>query len=794
MHTTESAINAWIPAANAQMVFNGDHVFQTGWNTFNFNTPFAYNGVDNLLLIVLDDNDSYVSGNSWYTHASTTNCARYIYTDSAPYSISSVPTSTGTALSVNNNVIFGGNCDSTATCFAPNVYVTNITTTTADINWVPGYGESDWELEYTVYGDTNNWTPIASPAGGSITLDPLTSNTHYLVRMRSDCGGGDVSAWAFVDFRTECGQSTIPFAEDFNSYGSGNSAFPDCWSRHNTYSTTPYPYIASTTYLLPVNNFYRYTYSQQIYTADEITPTHTPTVITGIAFNYGYTSQNTDKTDVKIYLAHRSSSSFASTTDWTPISDAVLVYEGNLICSQGWNTFNFDTYFSYNGSDNLVLIVDDNSYAYNGSAYVFNAHTATSNASMYYYSDSSNPDPASPPTASSRTDTRSDVKFFLCNQTAPMSCPAPYLYVEETEAENVTLAWNPNGNENEWNLEYRVEGSNSWTSEGTVSTTPYTVSNLTSDVNYEFRLKAVCDAGDSSEWVYTSAYVPCESVELPIVDNFDSYNANENPSCWIMKYNGTTATPSVTTAQAYSGTKSLYFYCPSNGNYAYAISPRIDDGVEMDSLEIMFFAYTATAGYFIEVGIMEDPDDLSSFTSLGQFNPSSINNWELGSLISRGYAGEGHYVAFRVPQWFANNIYIDNVNIHNIPSCLNVVNIQATNITPYTADISWTANGSETQWNYVYGPAGTIDPDDATLMSANASTITLTDLAANTLYDIYVQANCGDGDLSIWMSTSFRTECAPMTLLPYEENFDSYAGTTSTATNVLPNCTIAGKW
>jgi hypothetical protein len=651
-------------------------------------------------------------------------------------------------------------------CMPPaNLAISEVSGTSAVVSWdEAAFSANSYTLAYGAVGQTPT-TIIVN--GTDYMLTGLTQGTEYEVMLWSNCDNGTADTLT-ANFTT--------------------LAFLECTQPDNVGTIVTDSTAATTTYLLPVNNFYRYTYSQQIYTADEITPTHTPTVITGIAFNYGYSAQNTDKTDVKIYLAHRSSSSFASTTDWTPISDAVLVYEGDLICSQGWNTFNFDTYFSYNGSDNLVLIVDDNSYAYNGSAYVFNAHTASNNISMYYYSDSSNPDPANPPTASSRVATRSDVKFFLCNQTAPMSCPAPYLYVAETEAENVTLAWNANGNENEWNLEYRIEGSNSWTSEGTVSTTPYTISNLTTDMNYEFRLKAVCDAGDSSEWVYTSAYVPCESVELPIVENFDSYNANENPSCWVMKYNGTTATPSITTAQAYSGTKSLYFYCPSNGNYAYAISPRIDDGVDMDSLEIMFFAYTATAGYFIEVGIMEDPDDLGSFTSLGQFNPSSINNWELGSLISRGYAGEGHYVAFRVPEWFANNIYVDNINIHYIPSCLNVVNINATAITPYTADISWTANGSETQWNYVYGPAGTVDPDNATPMSANSNNITLTDLAANTLYDIYVQANCGDGDLSIWMSSSFRTECAPMTMLPYEENFDSYAGTTSTSTNVLPSC------
>ena len=650
-------------------------------------------------------------------------------------------------------------------CMPPaNLAISEVSGTSAVVSW----DEADFFADnYTLaFGEVGQTPTSVIVNGTDYMLTGLTQGTEYEVMLWSNCDNGEADTL------------TTTFS---------TLAFIECLQADSNGVTITDSANATTTYLLPLNNFYNYTYTQQIFTADEISTSHTPTVITGLAFNYAYASQNTDKTDVKIYLAHRSTSSFASTTDWTPITEAVLVYEGSMVCSQGWNTFNLDTYFPYNGSDNLVVIVDDNSGDYNGSSYVFNAHTLTTYSSLYYYSDGTNPDPTNPPTGT-RSYNRNDIKFFLCNQTAPMSCPAPYLYVSETEPESVSIAWNANGTENEWNLEYRAEGSTNWTSEGTVSTSPYTIQNLTSDQNYEFRIQAVCTAGDSSEWAYASAYVPCESVELPIVDNFDSYNANEKPSCWTMKYNGSTATPSVTAAQAYSGTKSLYFYCPSNGNYAYAISPRIDDGVEMDSLEIMFYAYTATAGYFIEVGIMEDPDNLSSFSPLGQFNPAAINTWEMTEILSRGYTGEGHYVAFRVPQWYANNIYIDDVNIHYIPSCVNVSNIHLVSATPYTAEISWTAGGSETQWNYVYGPAGTVNPEEGTPMSTSTNTINLTDLTANTLYDIYVQANCGGGDQSIWMSASFRTDCAAMTTLPYEENFDSYTGSSSTSTNVLPSC------
>lgn len=665
--------------------------------------------------------------------------------------------------STNTAIISHVKVDIAPTCTAPsNLTVSHVEGTAAILSWQEAEIGAD---SYTLaFGETGQAMTSVTVSGNEYMLTGLTQGTAYDVMLYSNCASGEADTLT-ASFTT--------------------LAFIECTAGAN--ANTIAGTTATTTYRFPVNNFYNYSYTQQIFTADEIDTAHTPTVITGVAFSYAYTSQNTDKTDVKIYLAHRNSSTFASTTDWTPISSATLVYEGPLVCTQGWNTFTFDNDFSYNGSDNLVLIVDDNSGAYDGSSYIFDAHTMTTNSSIYYQNDGTNPDPANPPTGTLSTE-RNNVKFLCCAQTAPMSCPRPYLYVTDADHETITIEWIANGTENEWNLEYKAEGANSWTSEGVISASPYIIPNLNADTHYEIRLQAVCSATENSEWAYTTAYTPCESVELPIVENFDSYGNNEVPSCWQSRTNAASAVPYTTSAQAYSGSKSLYFYCPSNGNYAYAISPKLDESTAMDSLQIMFYAFTATAGYFIEVGIMSDPDDLSSFTTLGQFNPSNIQTWELGEVLSRGYDGDGLYVAFRVPQWYANNIYIDDIDIHYIPSCMHVNNIQASNITPTTADVTWTAGGNESQWNYIVGPAGTVDPTSDIPVMANSNTVNISDLSANTLYEIYVQAYCGSDDQSTWIHSYFRTECAAMTTLPYEENFDTYTGTTSTATNVLPNC------
>ena len=130
-----------------------------------------------------------------------------------------------------------------------------------------------------------------------------------------------------------------------------------------------------------------------------------------------------------IYLGHTTQSTFTSTSDYIPDTVLLQVYSGDLNCSQGWNTFTFTTPFQYNGTDNLVLAIDDNSYAYDGNSYKFYVHSTDNDyRSLYYYSDNNNPDPSNPTAVSTSssytTGNRSNVKFGMdCDDS--ITCVAP---------------------------------------------------------------------------------------------------------------------------------------------------------------------------------------------------------------------------------------------------------------------------------------------------------------------------------------------------------------------------------
>ena len=148
----------------------------------------------------------------------------------------------------------------------------------------------------------------------------------------------------------------------------------------------------STNSYLPNYEFYNYSLTQQIYTADEI---GTAGTINSIAFYYGGTATRT----LDIYMVNTTVSAFSGNSDWITVTAADKVYSGSVTyTASAWNTFVLNTPFEYDGTSNLAVIVDDNTGSYVSSiaSYVFDA----TGMALRIYSDGTNYDPLAPPTGS----------------------------------------------------------------------------------------------------------------------------------------------------------------------------------------------------------------------------------------------------------------------------------------------------------------------------------------------------------------------------------------------------------
>ena len=142
-------------------------------------------------------------------------------------------------------------------------------------------------------------------------------------------------------------------------------------------------------YNLPVNTYYNYSLTQQIYTAAEI---GTEGTITAIAFDYAH-SEELSMSGVQMYMKNVSKSKFDSKSDMVSVGASDLVWEGTLSASEaGWMTITLDKPFKYDGKSNLLLCLYDPTNGYPGSTYTFRNTETEETRTLAYWSDSNAPD------------------------------------------------------------------------------------------------------------------------------------------------------------------------------------------------------------------------------------------------------------------------------------------------------------------------------------------------------------------------------------------------------------------
>jgi hypothetical protein len=141
---------------------------------------------------------------------------------------------------------------------------------------------------------------------------------------------------------------------------------------------------------------------------------------------------------------------------------------------------------------------------------------------------------------------------------------------------------------------------------------------------------------------------------------------------------------------------------------------------------------------------------------------TSISVTSYGSVLASGTPGNVGGTAVKLEASY-------QIVVVAPPSCLPVSGLTASNLTTSSADISWTAGGTETAWEFEVVPTGS---NQGTPSPASATTASLTGLSPQTTYDFYVRADCG-GSTSGWTGPfTFTTPCAAAAA-PYLENFDA---------------------
>lgn len=408
-------------------------------------------------------------------------------------------------------------------CIAPsNVAITNVEKYQMTLYWAPS-AYADPADKYDIIVSESE---LANPSTAAITYHNVTGNSKVLNFLNRN-------TTYYIYIRCNCG-ATLGNTEWISVTAKTQGLASDC---DNTHEIAVGGTDTAITYYLPAYENYRYSLSEQIYDAAEINQAG---IIKGISF---FCTNSAKRRNLKIYLAHTTKSTFSSAVDWIRVTDNDLVYSGNYqMTDDAWNEITFDTPFEYNGTDNLAIIVDDNTGSYAGSAYFYIHHT-TGYKTLYYSDDSTNPNPSASyiPNGSRETD-RNFVRFNFCS--TEEACPAVAAPVA-TDITNTkaTITWN-NG-EGDFTTSYSLLISDTVVTDfetagltaDNIFGTTYTDTSLTANTHYYVYVRVNCINNNYNDG--SSAWSPaCEfTTELSCLkpENFVAGEATSIsiPLSWV---------------------------------------------------------------------------------------------------------------------------------------------------------------------------------------------------------------------------------------------------------------------
>jgi len=352
----------------------------------------------------------------------------------------------------------------------------------------------------------------------------------------------------------------------------------------------------------------------------------------------------------------------------------------------------------------------------------------------------------------------------LCTITTPCpSCIPPTALVATPTTDEITFSWTPRSDASQF-IVYLGDSL----VDDNVTDTFFTFTDLTANTAYVPRVQAVCTTDDSSSIASINVRTECGTISLPFFEDFANYSYGAFPPCWHrVKAHG--GDPSVNTEL--SGLNgSMYMFLQISGDTNLFVSPSAVP-LSGDDIFVRYKAFINTASAYIKAGVMTNYNDMSTFVMLDSVGGYNFNNTfeEREFNTATLNASDSYYIAWLfVGAGYALGA-VDDITITEIPACSRVNGIALESVDSISATLSWIDHANTgTTYTVSYWKEGTTDT-----LTANASdtSVVLSDLDANTVYKLFVVADCGSEPSNIF---SFRTECGPITL-PFSDNFDSYA-------------------
>ena len=442
-------------------------------------------------------------------------------------------------------------------------------------------------------------------------------------------------------------------------------------------------------------------------------------------------------------------------------SSTATYYSGSASIINNELEIELDSTYQYNGGDLVINIFNPSNTS---TAYYFYGITYTQNNSGYDWLISS-------PSWETYTASTFLPKCEFSYSTGGTICSRPNgLHLTDTGTTSATIAWS--GSADSYEYQYGTSAFSPGNgNQGSTYDTTVTLSGLNPSTQYFVYVRSICGT-DSSSWVSFSFRTECAAItSLPWTENFDNMSNGQVPFCWTHLTPGSSSSNvmQVYNGTAHSGSNALRF------NYSgrnVAVLPDFDDSIS--TLQISFWhrpeSNTNSSCGTLQVGYLTNPSDTSTFVVVAQYayNNFTSTAYRMDEVNFAGAPG-GSRIAFRhiatSTNWYW---HVDDITVNEAPGCLRASSIAIRNIDSTGAEL--VINDTTTVNDYT---VLLINGNDTTTVYGNDTVVYLTNLTPNTSYTVVMTTNCSDGTQTSPHTTTFRTECAAITSLPWTENFDN---------------------
>ena len=647
--------------------------------------------------------------------------------------------------------------DQGPTCVAPiNVVAFDVTSNSASLTW-SGLTQN-YSIDYGVVGAV---ATVASATNDTTSISGLTASTDYFAVITADCGGGTYSDPSdTVFFTTACLPDSVGYYEDIESAtgSSSNGNKVDivptsCWAYVEGSAGFPYYYVRTSSTSYPARSG-----TNQYFMDNGALST---------PFLYGL--GDGDK-QFRFYAKGSSTYNVWAANDQAAGADTIFVGNFTPGGTSSWAEVTMEIPALPAGYDYLWI------ESFLGSSY----------RSIYL-----------------------DDFYYELQPTCKPATGAEFANISNNSADLNVFSKAGGGN---WQVELVEPFLNSSTnaldfSQGTgtlstISNGTGTLTGLGADSTYGVWVRQLCGAGDTSDW--RGPYIfktECNAVAVfPYVMEFES-DWEAEKGCWdtINSNISSSYYARVFTAPSYSwatytqSSRNMRFRATSSGNSRARTQPLTIPATGA-SLGFKYGAYdsapTGTDNEFFvlvreqgtavwdTIGHMQGEDLVTSSSS--SYDAYNVGNDEMSFMVPASLSGkdvvfslEYKYNSYNGPTYFN----IDSLYLGTPPACPDPMNLAQVSATASSVTVEWVSplgqnKGSRVRW----GTTSFLQATGAGMIgdtNAVTSPFTITGLAADSVYHVFVQDSCSVTDTTAWLGPiAVRTAC-DVAIAPYAMTFDN---------------------